>query len=412
MAKVIETQSVPWRDATDGSLPWTLWGSVDTATGETTYIAYGASGGTMAEGTAAKVIKTIQSISEDPIYATFISDFNDAVSQMEAKFNERYPRVVQPNAVNNVNDFTDVAKVAGPAAGGLVVGFSGIGSKFTDLGGSLTDPSLVSGALGKVSLPSVDKFTSMTKSLMPSPSSLIDGVKGELSGLMNSVSTSLKNLTGSGAGKLGVPSLKDVMGPLTGESPAMRRAALGNITPEVMAAIDAECDATTAFFETAGIDLDTPAPLKLGSVMSFGTNLHKLGADANGFGTASMIRTLATDDAYGEAIKASIAEGKNNAALAEAGIPPPVCDAPTDYTKERDKLDAEETRLSAIYSEADSVKVRLSIVEQQLAVRQKILDLDSASGNDPDLMVIDNQVLTALNDLSVELNEQIRDGAQ
>lgn len=409
MAIISRQESIPWRNVDDGSKPWTLFGSVDDTTNAITYIAYGGSGGTMAQGTATKVIKEIQSISSEPQFQTFIQDFTDAVLKMDAGFTRDYPPP-PTTGVSNLEDFTNIDKVAGDSAAGLTTDFSGISQKFTDLGGSLRDPQAVGNALGAVVLPSAAKFQSLVDSLKPPISELVDGVKGELSGLMGSVGDTLKTLTGSGAGKLGVPNLNDVMGPITGTSPVMRAVAADPTNPDNIAALNSTVAQATSFFSTAGIDLDTPAALNLGSVMSFGTGLHKLGADANGFGTAAMLNNMATDDAYGEALKVSIAEGKNNELLAEAGIPAPVTDAPTDYTKDREKLEKEETKLITEYDNISSLKGKLDNTLKTAQKRNQILALDTEFGNDPDLITQDNELLQSLNSLAAGIQKLINQG--
>jgi hypothetical protein len=409
MAIISRQESIPWRNVDDGSKPWTLFGSVDDTTNKVTYIAYGGAGGIMAQGTASKVIKEIQSVSSEDRFQTFIQDFTEAVLKMDAGFTRDYPPP-PTTGVSTLDDFGNVDKLAGSEASELSTDFSGISQKFSDLGGSLSDPQVVGNALGEVVLPVAAKFQSLVESLIPPVEELIDGVKGQLSGLMGSVDSALKTLTGSGAGKLGVPNLNDVMGPITGTSPVMRAISLDPTNPDNIAALNATVAQATSFFSTAGIDLDTPAPLNLGSVMSFGTALHKYGADPNGFGTANMMNAMATNDAYGEALKVSIAEGKNNELLAEAGIPAPVTDAPTDYTKDREKLDKEETKLLAEYDNISSLKGKLDNVLKTAQKRTQILVLDTEFSNDPELVAIDNEVLQSLTSLAGTLQRMIDKG--
>jgi hypothetical protein len=61
----------------------------------------------------------------------------------------------------------------------------------------------------------------------------------------------------------------------------------------------------------------------LGSAMSFATNLHKIGADTSGSGITDALKNMAnTASASGDAIKASLAEGKNKALMMAQGIAP------------------------------------------------------------------------------------------
>lgn len=416
MALVGSIETIP---AADGK-NWQLTGQVNTENGATQYVVNGSSGRIVYEGDAISVTGDIQYLldnaekvgkaSGDPVDIDFFTRLRDAVFRLENRFNEQYPPTVQAGAISSVADFADAEKLAGSEASEMTTDFSGISQKFTDLGGSLSDPVSVGNALGDIVLPVAAKFQSLVESLAPPVGDLIDGVKGQLSGLMGSVGDTLKSLTGSGAGKLGVPNLNDIMGPITGTSPVMRAVSLDPTNPDNIAALNSAVAQTTSFFSTAGIDLDTPAPLNLGSVMSFGTGLHKFGADPNGFGTANMLNAMATDDAYGEALKVSIAEGKNNELLAEAGIPAPVTDAPTDYTKDREKLEDEETKLLAEYDNISSLKGKLANVLKTAQKRTQMLTLDTEFSNDPELVSIDNEVLQSLTSLAGTLQKLINQG--
>jgi hypothetical protein len=416
MALVGSLETISAKDGLD----WRLQSQVNTENGSTQYVVYGSSGGILYEGSALSVIGDIQymldnaerigAASGDPVDEEFFTRLRDAIFNKESRFNEQYPPTVDANAISSVNDFADVDKLAGSEAEGLTTDFAGISQKFSDLGGSLSDPQVVGNALGEVVLPVAAKFQSLVDSLIPPVGELIDGVKGQLSGLMGSVDSALKTLTGSGAGKLGVPNLNDVMGPITGTSPVMRAVSLDPTNPNNIAALNATVAQANSFFATAGIDLNLPAALNLGSVMSFGTALHKLGADPNGFGTANMLNAMATDDAYGEALKVSIAEGKNNELLAEAGIPAPVTDAPTDYTKDREKLEDEETKLLAEYDNISSLKGKLANVLKTAQKRTQMLVLDTEFSNDPELVAIDNEVLQSLTSLAGTLQRLIDQG--
>lgn len=416
MALVGTIETIPAADGKD----WRLTGQVNTENGATQYVVNGSSGRIIYEGSATSVTGDIQYLidnaekvgaaSGDPVDVDFFTRLRDAIFRLDTRFNEQYPPTVDANAISSVDDYADVNKLAGSEAEGLSTDFSGISQKFTDLGGSLSDPQTVGNALGEVVLPVAAKFQSLVDSLAPPVDQLIDGVKGQLSGLMGSVDSALKTLTGSGAGKLGVPNLNDVMGPITGTSPVMRAVSLDPTNPNNIAALNATVAQATSFFSTAGIDLDTPAALNLGSVMSFGTALHKLGADPNGFGTANMLNAMATDDAYGEALKVSIAEGKNNELLAEAGIPAPVTDAPTDYTKDREKLEDEETKLLAEYDNISSLKGKLDNVLKTAQKRTQMLVLDTEFSNDPELVATDNEVLQSLTSLAGTLQRLIDQG--
>lgn len=344
--------------------------------------------------------KDDQTTTAPQVYAALPSMLADLLAQDSA-------------GIKSLADLNDASKLAGPAAAGANGGLPGIGSKFADLGSSGFSPSKLGGVLssGAIKVPSFPKLDSFTSGLIPSASSLIPGAVGQLSGLVKNISSTVNSMTGSGGGKLGVPSLNDIMGPITGQSSAMRLAAIDPTSPEAVAAIAGAVNAANSFFATAGIDLNTPKPNGLKSCMNFATNLHGLGADTHGFGTANMLGAMATDDQYGQAIKAGLEEGKNNAILGDAaGVPPPVHDSPTNYTADREKLENEETKVMAQYDDSPLLTFKVQNVITSNALRKKMLAMDTQYSNDPALIATDNDVINANNNLIASLQKAIARG--
>jgi hypothetical protein len=96
------------------------------------------------------------------------------------------------------------------------------------------------------------------------------------------------------------------------------------VTDDKIAALNTKLASTNTFLSAAGITTVTaPATQTLSGVMSFATKLHTYGKDASTGGVGTMLKNMAnTSTKYGEAVKASLAEGKNNDLLSANGIGP------------------------------------------------------------------------------------------
>ena len=366
---------------------------------------------------------------------------------------------VGTGGIQSLKDLLDMNKVADPAAtAGLTGDLTTIGGKFNELGASLPNADAVKDLCGKVTMPSIPKLDGLANDLASQAagvlpgvsgtgvnvvsqagaaaglngisgisaqatsvisqnggiggmistataavggavSNLVQGVKGELSGLMDHLSPTIDSMTGVGNGQFGLPKLSDIMGPVTGQSPAMRAALADPTNPDSIALINDAVNKCNSFFATAGIDLTKPAPNNLKTCMGFATSLHKLGADSGGHGTGTMLANMATDDEAGDAVKASLVEGQNNAALAEAGVAPPLTNEVTDYEKEYKLLNTEWYKYSDQYDLTYSIKTKLDLNNKMIEVQQKMIDLDNQN-KDTKQAGIDTAQLASLRRIS------------
>jgi hypothetical protein len=202
-----------------------------------------------------------------------------------------------------------------PSAG-LTTDLKGMASKLSDMGAKFPSASSAASLLGGIQIPHIPALNLAVPSL---------------SGLMSSLAPDLKAMTGLpagvlGSGQLGCPSMTDFTSAVSG-GPAIANLLAeskspGGISQAALDNINSMVTKSTTLFASAGVDINTPLPASLGSIMGFATSLHKLGADKTGSGTAGVLATMATDDQYGQAVKASMAEGKNKELLAQAGIAP------------------------------------------------------------------------------------------
>lgn len=223
--------------------------------------------------------------------------------------------------IASLNDFLDIKKLAPPGdISGLQGGFTDIGSKFNDLGAKFKDSGAAQNMLNNMEVPDVPKF---------------DGQFSGLKDMMNQHKSSLDSMSlgpnaipGSGPlASAGVPSMSDFVGPVAG-CPEIDDLISQGVTEETLTGIENMIARSGELFESAGIDLDAaPVPQTLSSYMSAATSLHKIGAEANGAGSADMIKNMipsgANANAFGDSIKVALAEGKNNKLMAANGISPP-----------------------------------------------------------------------------------------
>jgi hypothetical protein len=206
--------------------------------------------------------------------------------------------------IQGLKDLGDYTKTANP---GDTAGFAGMGvltSKFKDMGaGRVVDASKASNFFG--SIQKVD--TPLTNAANPTLNSLISEHTPTITGLIGSST---------------VPSAQDFLGPVAGCSEL--DALADGVTDDKVAALNTKLASTNTFLGAAGITTPTaPATQTLGGVMSFATKLHTYGKDTSAGGIGSMLKNMAnTSTKYGEAVKASLAEGKNNNLLSANGIGP------------------------------------------------------------------------------------------
>jgi hypothetical protein len=130
---------------------------------------------------------------------------------------------------------------------------------------------------------------------------------------------SLSSALSPNLGPGGLPSITDFAQSVAG-GPAFTNILSGGVTVDTIAALEASTSKATSLFSTAGVDLTAPPPAGLGSSMNFATSLHKFGTNSEMSGLLGNMAVPGTQ--YGDAIKASLAEGRNKTLMAQNGIPP------------------------------------------------------------------------------------------
>jgi len=211
--------------------------------------------------------------------------------------------------IQNLSELGDPTKLVPPSdLSGLTTNLTGIGSKFKDMGaGTVIDASAAENTFGK--LETVQ--TPITDSSYSSMGGMIDSAKSQMSPMV-----------GTGTGSGGLPTVRDFIHPVAGGSVYDDIAANG-LNATNLAELDSLLDNATDLRSKAGIDLSSPPPQTLGTTMNFGTSLHKWGADMSEGGIGNSLREMAdTSTSEGEALAASLAEGRNNAVLSANGIGP------------------------------------------------------------------------------------------
>jgi hypothetical protein len=212
--------------------------------------------------------------------------------------------------IQSLKDLGDPTKLDPEGTAGLASGISGLTTHLTDMGaGTVAD----AGAAGSLFSQIQSIQTPLHSAAFPTLNSLVTDNQG-----------TIDTLTGSGTGPMGLPSMSDFTQHLAG-GPSITSflQTVGTNASAAISALTSSLAGAVSLVATAGVDLTSPAPNVLGSAMGFAKNLHKFGADSSGSGVADILHNLAdTATAEGEAIKASLAEGKNNKLLLKNGIPP------------------------------------------------------------------------------------------
>ena len=206
--------------------------------------------------------------------------------------------------IQGLKDLSDYTKTANPADTAGFAGMDSLTSKFKDMGaGRVVDASKASSFFG---------------SIQKVPTPLVNSANPTLNSLITEHTPFIQNLIGSST----VPSAQDFLGPVAGCSEL--DALADGVTDDKVTALNTKLASTNTFLSAAGITTTTaPATQTLGGVMGFATKLHTYGKDASTGGIGSMLKNMAnTSTKYGEAVKASLAEGKNNDLLSANGIGP------------------------------------------------------------------------------------------
>lgn len=206
--------------------------------------------------------------------------------------------------IQGLKDLSDYTKTANPADTAGFAGMDTLCSKFKDMGaGSVVDAS---------------KAPSFFANIQKVPTPLVNAEHPTLNSLMSSHSSTIQNLIGSST----VPTAQDFLGPVAGCSEL--DALAEGVTDDRVAALNSRLATTSTFLTKADITTVTsPATQSLNGVMSFATKLPAYGKEASEGSIGTMLKNMAnTSTKYGEAVKASLAEGQNNDLLAANGMGP------------------------------------------------------------------------------------------
>ena len=206
--------------------------------------------------------------------------------------------------IQGLKDLSDYTKTANPAD---TAGFAGMGeltTKFKDMGGGTIIDSL--------------NAPSFFGSIQKVPTPLVNSAHPTLNSLMSSHSSTIQNLIGSS----NVPTAQDFLGPVAGS--AELDALAEGVTDDRVAALNTKLTTTDAFLTKADITTVTSsATQSLSGVMGFATKLPIYGKETSEGSIGIMLSNMAnTSTKYGEAVKASLAEGKNNDLLGTNGMGP------------------------------------------------------------------------------------------
>ena len=222
---------------------------------------------------------------------------------------DQAPDVGNAGGIQSLKDLGDYTKTANPSdTAGLSVNLASIGTKFKDMGaGSITDAS---------------KASSFFNGIQKVDTPLTNAAHPTLTDLINSSTSQLSSMIGSGAGPGGLPTIRDFIHPISGGS-AYNDIKNNNINVDSIASLDSAINNSNDLISKAGIDTASLPGQSLTTSMNFASSLHKWGKDQSTGGISEILNSMAnTSNKYGESIKASLAEGKNNDLLSANGIGP------------------------------------------------------------------------------------------
>lgn len=210
--------------------------------------------------------------------------------------------------ITSLKDFTDITKIVSPEKlQGVSTDLVGMGEKLKDMGAKFKDSDAAKSLFDSVSKPDAPNY---------------DKAFTSLGDMMGQFKNDFEGMTGTGNGPLGLPSMQDFMKPLTGGSEVT--ALLKKIDSSTISGIQNMVTNSQNLFSAAGIDVTATPPAGLGALLQSATSLHKIGAEANGAGSADVLKSMIpAGNTFGDAINAAMAEGKNLKAMSAAGIQPP-----------------------------------------------------------------------------------------
>ena len=249
-------------------------------------------------------------------------------------------------SITNLADAMNPDKIMPAIPGVSLPTAASLANSIQDIGGSFKDLFAMSGFLKSISVPSFPR---------------LDGLK---SPIPDDIKLLMAPFMGAGAGPFGNPTLQDMLGSAAGHTHTaaintiigvqsqIANSALGSALNQAIASSDpsaissamnsiatsgnsdlqatiAKGNSSIAKMSTqlatesrnlgiSGFSAATGAP-PVTALMSFAGSLHTLGVDKMGLGTGKMLEELASDSVFGDVIKASMIEGRNQVALSGAG---------------------------------------------------------------------------------------------
>lgn len=206
--------------------------------------------------------------------------------------------------IQGLKDLSDYTKTADPGSTAGFAGMEQLSTKFKDMGGG--------------TIIDATKAPSFFANIQKVPTPLVNSAHPTLNSLITSHASTIQNLIGSST----VPTAQDFLGPVAGSAELDALAA--GVTDDRVSALNTKLATTSTFLTKADITaVASAATQSLAGVMGFATKLPTYGKEINEGSIGIMLRNMAnTSTKYGEAVVASLAEGKNNDLLGANGIGP------------------------------------------------------------------------------------------
>ena len=219
------------------------------------------------------------------------------------------PDVGNAGGIQSLKDLSDYTKTANPSDTAGFAGTDALVGKFNDLGaGSIANAGIASKFFGGIKTVDTPK---------------INAAHPDLKSLMNDNIPEIKSLVGSGSGVNGVPNARDFLHSVAG-GPVYDNINTNGVTADNIASLANSISLSTSLFSTAGITTGTfSANPTLTGVATFAGKLPQYGKQTADGSLGQSLRSMANGASkYGEAVKASMAEGENNKLLQANGIGP------------------------------------------------------------------------------------------
>lgn len=263
--------------------------------------------------------------------------------------------------IYNLGDYLDLSKVVPPDVLALIPGkdFAGLSNMFVNLGGRFASFADVAAMLQGIEVPSLTHLGAYS---VPATSEDIDNLKskigsgsgdvsnptimdvlGSVAGLhvdqLTTVASALSSIATNSTTTTLVTSLSDLATACEGGdsetiatsfATAQAAADAFNDDPEVVAlssasdaltAIESHVAAETANIESAGVNISAAQGSGVAGVLALVNNLHDYGVDRNKLKYNQLFAGLVESNVGGDAILASLAEGKNINLQAQYSVP-------------------------------------------------------------------------------------------